>query len=368
MSEFSLPIVFVVPVSNALPTTGSTQNLTPGQFGVFKDDARTIATNGNIGAANYVQFFQGRDTTIGAVLGSKASDKIKVTKLKKFTKIVGSGTASPQISTVGGFDANLRCGENVTMTLVAHSSYIDALNFNGLTRSVTVKTPCCDCGVDPCTTVDNEAVIDLILAQIALESVQIGAEVLNISTFFTFVKTGSGSGAVLTITGKTLTVYGQPCDVSADIYEFDRMWFRVFVEKGTATLIDFEVADSCETIATVTITQRATFPTLTSTEVAQIERDYYSYQSPHKHLFRTAGYNQFFESYVSPGTVYDQYMLTFEQLNQDNAWTANQLQDEKVLIFFPTTAGATVETMLTTYFGAPTVETVSAVTLSPLIP
>lgn len=366
MSEYSLTNVFVVPVGNTLPTTGSTQNLTAGQFGVFKDDARTIATNGNIAAASFIQFFQGRDTTIGAVIGSKPSDKIKSTKVKKWFKIVGSGTSAVQISTVGAFTVG--CGEEVTLTLRAHSSYIDALAFNGLTKSVTVKTPCCACGADPCTEVDNEALVDLIIAGIAAQNVQIGPEVLNMSTFFTFAKTGTGPSAVITITGKALTQYAQPCDISANPYQFDRMWFRTFVTKGPATSVDFEVADSCESVGVVTITQRSTYPILTSKEVRQLEYDYFSYQSPFKHLFTTAGYNQYFESFVTDGTVYDQYVIQFGELNQNNAWTANQEQDEKVIIFFPTTAGATVETMLTTYLGAPEVETAGTLVTSPLLP
>jgi len=366
MSEYSLTNVFVVPVGNTLPVAGSTQNLTAGQFGVFKDDARTIATNGNIAVASYIQFFQGRDATIGAVLGSKPSDKIKASKVKKWFKIVGDGTSAVQISTVGAFTAG--CGEDITLTIRAHSSYIDMLSFNGLQRSVTVKTPCCDCGADPCTEVDNEALVDLIIAKIAQYTVQLGTEALNIGTFFTFAKTGTGVNAVVTITGKALTSYGQPCDIAANPHEFDRMWFRVFVSKGPETSVDFEAPDACDSVATVTITQRSTYPALTSKEVKQIEYDYYSYQSPYKHLFRTAGYNQYFESFVTDGTVYDQYLIQFEQLNQNDAWTANQEQDEKVIIFFPTTAGATVETMLTTYLGAPSVATGGTLVTSPLLP
>lgn len=366
MSEFSLTTLFVVPVGNTLPTTGSTQNLTAGQFGVFKDDARTIATNGNIGTAAFIQFFQGREATIAAQIGSKPSDKIKSTKLKKWFKAVGHGTSAVQISTVGLFTVG--CGEDVTVTIRAHSSLIDTLSYNGLTRSVTVKTPCCACGEDPCTEIDNEAMIDLLVAQIPLYNVQNGSEALNIGTYFTFAKTGTGNSAVLTITGKALTVYGQPCDLSANPYEFDRMWFNVFVTKGTDTLIDYEVADSCESVATVTVTQRSSFPSLTAKEVQQLEYNYFSYQSPHKHLFTNSGYNPYFESYVTAGTVYDQYTIIFSQLLQDNAWSANEEQDEAVIIYFPTTAGSVVETMLTTYLGAPEVKTAGTITTSPVLP
>ena len=103
MSEYSLTTLFVVPVGNVLPTTGSTQNLTAGQFGVFKDDARTIANNGNIATAKFIQFFQGHEATIGASIGSKPSDRIKASKVKRWYKVSGNATAANEIWTVSDF-------------------------------------------------------------------------------------------------------------------------------------------------------------------------------------------------------------------------------------------------------------------------
>ena len=366
MSEYSLTTVFVLPVGNALPASGSTQNLTAGKFGVFKDDARTIATNANIAAANYIQFFQGHDATIGAVIGSKPSDKIKVTKVKNFYKVTGTNTANVQITTLSNFTAE--CGEDLTLTLRAHSSYIDMLAYNGLTRSVTIKTPCCACGVSPCTVVDNEAVVNLFMAKLAQASIQVGTESFNIGTFFTFTKTGATTTAALVITGNALTQYGQPCDVSANPYQYDRMWFHTFVTEGPATTADFSVYDACDTTALITVTQRSSFPRLTSKEVKQMEFNYFSYQSPFKHLFTINGYNQYFESFVTDGTVYDQYVIQFDEVFQENSWTANQRQDEKVIIYIPQGEGATIETMLTTYLGAPVVETGGTITTSPVTP
>lgn len=366
MSEFSLTTVFVLPVGNALPASGSTQNLIAGKFGVFKDDARTIATSGNIATANYIQFFQGHDATIGAVIGSKPSDKIKLSKVKNFYKVTGTNTANVQITTLSTFTAE--CGEDLTLTLRAHSSYIDMLAFNGLTRSVTIKTPCCACGVSPCTVVDNEAVVDLFMAKLAQTTIQVGAESLNIGTFFTFTKTGATTTAALVITGKPLTQYGQPCDVSANPYQYDRMWFRTFVTEGPATTADFQVFDACDTTAVVTVTQRSSYPRLTSKEVKQMEINYFSYQSPFKHLFTTSGYNQYFETFVTDGIVYDQYVIQFDELLQESAWTANQKQDERVILYIPQGEGAVIETMLTAYIGAPTNETGGTITTSPVTP
>lgn len=360
MSEYSLTTLFVVPVGNTLPTTGSTQNLTAGQFGVFKDDARTIATNGNIATAKFIQFFQGHEASIGASIGSKPSDRIKASKVKRWYKVSGNATAANEIWTVSDFTG--KCGEDYTLTLVAHSSYLDTISFNGLTRSVTIKAPCCDCGASPCDTVDAEALVDAIIAKLGQEAaVQVGSQVLNLNTFFYFTKVGSGSTTSLVIESKPLTKYAQPCDVAANPYEFDRIWFRTFFYKGPVTTVDFLVASACDFAATAEVTQRSSFPVLTSTEVAQLEKDYYSYQSPFKHLFRMNGYNEYFESYVTDGQVYDQYVIQFDEYNQEDSWTANQKEDEKVILMIPQGSTSTIETMLTTYLGAPTDESGNAI-------
>ena len=75
MADFSLTTLFVVPVGQtALPSSGSTQNLTAGQFGIFKSDY-TLATAANIAASPYFYIAQGRTNTY--LQGSKRSDKIK---------------------------------------------------------------------------------------------------------------------------------------------------------------------------------------------------------------------------------------------------------------------------------------------------
>lgn len=356
--DYSLTTLFVVPVGNSLPTTGSTQTLTEGQFGVYKDEQRTAATNGNIAAGAFIQFAQGQPNLY---IGSKVSDKIKSTKVKKWYKVTGSGTAANEIWQVSDFTAS--CGESLTLTLRGHSSYLDTISFNGFTRSITVQAPCCECGADPCTEVDNEALIDLIIAKVAqIDAAQVGPNALKITTFFTFQKVGTGSSATLLISSNTLTVYAQPCDIAADPYEYDRIWFRVWVTNGPATTVDFEVYDPCDLAGTATLIQRSSFPNGTATEVARMEADYYSYQSPFKHLFRTSGYNPYFESWVTAGTIYDQYVIQFDELYQNDAWTRNAQEDERVILFIPQGSTSTIETMLVTYLGAITDESSTAIT------
>lgn len=363
MSEFSLPILFVVPVGNTLPVSGSTQNLTAGQFGIFKDDARTIATAGNISTAAFIQFFQGREASAGATVGSKASDKIKASKVKKWYKVSGNATAANEIWTLSDFTG--KCGEDYTLTLNAHSYYLDTISFNGLTRGLTIKAPCCDCGASPCDTVDPEALVDRILAKIEqMNDGQVGPNVLNISTFFYFSKVGSGADTQLVIESKPLTAYGQPCDVAADPQMFDRIWFRPFFYQGPDTTADFLVANPCEDAATITLTQRSSFPRLTSGEVAQLEKDYYSYQSPFKHLFRFPGYNPYFESFVTDGQIYDQYTIQFDEYSQNDAFFANLKEDERVLLFVPQGSTVAIETILTAYLGAVSDESGASITTS----
>lgn len=353
--DFSLTTVFVVPVGNVLPLVNtSTENLTEGKFGIFKDDQRLAATAGNIGTANFIQFAQGQPDE---QIGSKISDKIKacgncINKIKKWYKIVGSATANVEIWEIGDFTAH--CGEDLTLTIRAHSSYIDTISFNGLTRSVTIKTPCCECGADPCDVVDNEAVVDLFIAAIdALDAAQVGPNALKLTSFLAFTKVGVGPNAVLHIEGLPLTKYAQPCDLAANPYEFDRLWFRPFVFEGPDTSADFQVYDNCDQVATITLVQKSTIPRLIDTEVAQVEKDYFSYQSPHKHLFRMPGYNPYFKSYVTAGTVYDNYVLQFDELHQDDSWAANIKEDERVLIFIPQAQSAAFEAVANVYLGVP---------------
>lgn len=361
MSEYSLTTVFVVPPSNVLPTSGGTELQAAGVFSVRKDEARTIANNGNISTAAFIQFFQGREATIAAQIGTKPSDKIKSTKIKKWYKVTGSATAANEIWKVSDFTA--KCGEDVTLTLRGHSKFLDTISFNGLTRSVTVKAPCCECGADPCDEVNNEALVDLILSKIdTMAAVQNGTSSLTISTFFTFTKIGTGASAYILIESNPLTVYAQPCDVAANPHLFDRIWFRVWVTKGPATTVDFEVVDNCDLAGTTTLLQRSSYPHLTSDEVAQMERDYYSYQSPYHSLYRMAGYNQYFESYVVAGTVYDQYVIQYDEYAQNDSFVANLKEDERVILFIPQGETSTIETMLVTYLGAITDESSTAIT------
>lgn len=390
MADFSLTTLFVAPVGQtALPSSGSTQDLTPGQIGVFKNDY-SLATAGNIAAAPYFYVAQGR--TNSYLLGSKRSDKIKGcpsgagcnTNVTEWYKVSGCSTPAVQITDISGFSA--QCGDSISLTLRAHSSYIDTLYFNGFTRSVTVEVPCCDPNADLTADTDVPSLIDQLIAKLNQSAPGNNSDNISFADFYTFERIGNDANAILRISGKPLTSYGVPCDVAAFPHEYDRMWFRAFVYEGPATTADFLVSDSCNIVANANIVQRSSYATGTSEEIAQLEKNYYSYQAGYmKHLYRTAGYNQNFDTFVNAGTSYDTYYIKFNGLDRSaQNWGAYLSEDSLVIIAVPSGSafataleavlvaglGAVVDdntciTTTTTTSSAPTTTTTSTSTLIP---
>jgi len=365
MADFSLTTLFVVPVGQtALPSSGSTQDLTAGSVGFFRNDY-SVATAANIAAAPYFYVAQGRANTY--LQGSKRSDKIKgcpsgagcASNVTEWYKVSGCGTPAVQITDVSGW--SVQCGDVVTLTLRAHSSYLDTLYFNGFTRSVTVQAPCCDCGADPCTDVDVPALIDQFIYKLNLAAPGPNPDNITFSDFYTFQRIGNDANAVLRISGKPLTKYGQPCDVAAFPWEYDRMWFRAFVYQGPATTADFIVADNCDIVANAVVVQRSSYPTGTAEEIAQLEKNFYSYQAGYlKHLYRMQGYNPNFESYVTTGIIYDTYYIKFNEYNRSEyQWGDYIAEDNMVILAVPNAAtpgnagiAAAVEAVLEAALGA----------------
>jgi hypothetical protein len=358
MADFSLTTLFVVPVGQtALPSSGSTQNLTAGQVGIFRSDY-SIADALNIAASPYFYVAQGRTNTY--LQGSKRSDKIKGcpsgsgcnSNVTEWYKVSGCPTAANQITDVTDF--TVQCGEVITLTLRAHSSYIDTLYFNGFTRSVTIQAPCCDCDANPCADVSTNTIINELIYQLNLKAPGNNPDNISFSTFYTFENVGV---TILRITGKPLTKYGQPCDVAAFPFEYDRMSFRTFVYAGPATTADFIVADACNFVAQPIITQRASYASGQSEEIAQLEKNFYSYQAGYlKHLYRMNGYNENFESWVSGGVTYDTYYIKFNEYNKSEyQWGDYIMEDSTVIIAAPNsvTSGiaAAIETVLEAALG-----------------
>jgi hypothetical protein len=351
MADFSLTTLFVVPVGNTLPSTGSTQNLTAGQFGLYLN-TYAVATTGNIGAAPYFYAAQGRTNTY--LQGSKRSDKISSANVTEWYKVVGNPVAANQVTDISDF--TVKPGEIVTLTLRGFSSYINTLYFNGFTRSVTVNAPCLACGGDPCTDVDVPALIDDLIYHLNLKAPGNNPDNISFSTFYQFQRIGNDQNAILRISGKPLTVYGQPCDIAAFPWEYDRMYFRTFIFSGPATTADFIVADPCNNVAYVEVIQRSTYPSGTSGEIAQLEKNFYSYQAGYlKHLYRMNGYNENFESWVTDGTVYDTYYIKFNEYDKSAyQWGDYIYEDSTVIIAAPQALAEDIEDILVAALGLPT--------------
>jgi hypothetical protein len=341
MADFSLTTLFVVPVGQtALPSSGSTQDLTAGTVGLFDQNYAPVTVTGGangIETAKYFYVAQGRTNTY--LQGSKRSDKISGSlnagnneNVTEWYKVSGCSTASNQITDVTGFSVG--CGEVVTLTLRAHSSYIDTLYFNGFTRSVTVQAPCCDCGADVCVDVDDNALINQLIAKLQQAAPGDNPDNISFNSFFTFENVG---GTILRIHGKPLTKYGQPCDVAAFPFEYDRMYFNTFIYEGPATTADFIVSDACNIVATSSVIQKASYASGGSEEFKQLEKNFYSYQAGYlKSLYRMNGYNENFESYVSDGATYDSYYIKFNEYDKSAyQWGDYVHQDSTVIIAAP---------------------------------
>lgn len=344
--DFSLTQLFVVPSDNTLPTSGYPYELSVGQVGFFKADG-TAATSANIDGEDYIYIAQGHEKND---LPTDKTDKIAKAKVISYTKATGSATAANEIWDVSDF--SVKCGEDVSLTIDAHSFYLDTAFFNGLRRSVTVKAPCCDCDGDPCTDVDQEKIVDLLIEELQSDF-SYNREAVNLVRFFDFLKIGSGNDTKLRISAKALDNAGQECDLAVNPHMYDRLWFRPFVTKGAPTNADFLVYDSCDVAGTTTLVQKSTFPVLTSEEVKSLEKDYYSYKVPSfKQLYRIPGFNPYFKSLAEDGEVYNQYTVTFRMLNNNTRWQDNAEQDERVILLVPNSV-TSIETILTAYFGTP---------------
>ncbi len=369
MADFSLTTLFVVPVGNTLPSSGSTQDLTAGQVGIFGSDY-TVATAGNITDFPYFYVAKGRVNTY--LQGSKRSDKISgcpggascKSNVTEWYKSTGCATAVNQVTDVVNF--TVKPGEIITLTLRGFSSYLNTLYFNGFTRSVTVNAPCLECGGNPCTDVDVPALIDALILKLEAHAPGDNPDNIYLTQFYQFQRIGNDQNAILRITGKPLTKYGQPCDVAAFPWEYDRFYFRTFIFSGPATTADFIVADPCNRVAEPVITQRSNYPVGTSAEVQQLEKNFYSYQAGYlKHLYRMNGYNENFESWVTDGTIYDLYYIKFNEYDKAAyQWGDYIMEDSTVIIAVPQGETTAIEAVLVAGLGAVAGDTACITTTS----
>lgn len=345
--DFSLTTLFILPASNTLPTTGDTSDLVANQFGVFGPDYAP-ATAGDVAADPYIILAQGRNVTLPGV-GTKRSDRIYTKNIIDWRWVQARATAAVQITDITDFAAV--CGEDVTISMRLKSFYLNTAFFNGLTKSFTITTPCCECGDDPCDAVDTEALIDQFVTLINADT-----QLNGVAGFITAEKLFDGEDvAFLRLNGSALTPEGVRCDPSAFPFQYDLLYFWAFAYKGPALSQDYNVWDSCDPFATVTTVQNPTFAMGTDSEIAQLEKDFNSYNTAaiNRQLFKWDIFNNAFTSQVVDGTLYDLYYLKFYPDN-NRAWTASFPQDETVILANPTGDNAGTIAVLTAFAGTPT--------------
>lgn len=322
----TLTTLFVVPTGNTLPTTGTNAGLTGTQFGIFLPN-QSPATVGNVGSAKYIFFSQNRNIS-SPFEGTKNSDFIYPGNLIRWYKVTGSAQTNYQVTQISSL--NVGCNEQVSITLRLDSFYIRQAYFNGLVRSVMVTTPCCNCGSNPCDTLQAS---DIENTMVALATAINKDPIL--SPFVTAGTQGSGSSTDIVISGNPLTSYASTCDLTNFPYQFDRMSFYTFLRTGPELTTDYEVDDICNVAATVTIVQRASYPMLLPAEITQMEKDYFHYQAEFGDIFSNPNYNGEFQTYVDSTSAYDLYYLIFKEPIQNTMNVGVNPDEETVILAFP---------------------------------
>ena len=344
MAEFSIPLLLIATNNGTLGSV-ATNLLAGGVIGVY-DNTYAVASSGTIAAKPYIYIAEGRIESIPGV-GSKRSDKIAAGNVIDWYKVTSISNNVTEIATFSNF--SVLCQQDITFTVLLHSSYIDTLYYNGLTRSVTVTSACCNCGTAPCNSIaagDIQNLVDAAVAKFSQDTI--------LANYVVFSRVGTGASSTLVVTELPLTVFGQACDIAVNPFEWDAIRFRGFVIANAPTTQDFQVLQLCSQVGTVTINQRSSYLAGSSAEMQQLEKNYYSYQSDIlKALYRQAGWNEGFQTYVTPGTFYDVYYLTYSLYKAGDTFTDIVGQRQTVIIAFTAGNGGAFETLMTAFLGAP---------------
>lgn len=335
--NFAIPRVFVVPVGNSLPVSGTTATLTPNQFGLFLP-SYAPATSGNIAAAEYFFAAQGRNNN-DLNMRSIKSDKIYATNVKKKYKITSEDTARVQISEISDLVAH--CGETISFSIRLLSNNINRSFYNGLTRTYTISTPCCECDGDPCAEITADQYEDLVDEAVT----KINADVF-VNRYASAYRTGTGTSSALVVSGKAPETL-ESCDLTVNSYEYDGVLFRMWAYKGAPTTQDQIDFDSCESIGTYTVLQTMTYPRGSSDQVALAEKRAFSYTVPQfKQRFADVNFNGIYHSNVVDGQFYDQYVIYFVNPESPNTFTDTSDMLSMVTIFVPPAQAAALEAIL----------------------
>jgi len=354
----TLTSLFVVSKQNAtignLPTTGSTQNLVAGQTGIFLPD-NTPATVANVGNAKYIYIAQGRNIATSNE-GSRKSDFIIPSNVIDWYKVSGGTTVNPQVTKVNGL--SVACQQDFSLTIRLDSYYIRAAYHNSLTRTVMVTAPCCNCGANPCDTLqasDLSTIYNGLAAEINSDPI--------LNQFITAGVDNNANATALYIQGKTLQTYGQgtSVDLTNFPFQYDRLTFWTYLMEGPNLTTDYETLDYCNNFGTVAIMQRASFPQNTPAEIAQLEKDFWSYQSEYKHIFSNVNFNGEFQTYLDSTAAYNLYYIRFRSPSIGGRDIGVSQLVESVIIAIPTdgagTAYSGIPAILSVFLGSPDPET-----------
>lgn len=363
--DFSLTTLFVLQDLDIAATGFARENLAPGQFGIFNSRYKAVATSASAANTPYVVIGQGRLENVPG-LTHKYSDKIYKENFIEATVIEAKTEATVQISYAGYDETDATktlkagCDETYSLTVRLRSNLLDNAFAYGLTRTVTVMTPCCaDCS-DGCEKIEAAWLADAFAEKIN-EEPELSKYVT--ATVVTHCE-GEGEDEVcvagVKITGKALDKYGNPCDPIAFPHEYDKLTFEVFAYKGAATSQDStDVYDRCDNIP-VTLGQRSGYVIGTAEEMFELEKRYHSYQTTMKHIFHNPAYNGAFVRYTTPGQFYNQIVMKFKSPAPRGFEGTSQV-DESVILVYPTPAAGDTEaegkataliTLLKEYFGA----------------
>lgn len=343
----TLTTLFVVPTGNTLPTINTNAQLTGTQFGIFLPN-QAPATVANAGSAAYLFMSQNRNVA-SYNEGTKNSDFIYAKNILYWYKVTGSLAVNRQITTISALNAG--CQEDISVTLRLDSYYIRMNYFNGLTRSVMVTTPCCACGSNPCTTLQPS---DIAATMVSLAT-EINADPI-LSKYVVATNGGSGATTTVIISALPLANYAiNSCDLTNFPYQHDKLFFKTFVRSGPDLTTDYEVTDICNVVATVTLTQAATFIQNTPDEVKQMEKNYFSYQADLGAIFSNPNYNGEFQSYVDSASAYDLYYLVFAEPINTSMEVGVGTDRETVIIAIPNgdSSETPIVNILTAAFGTP---------------
>lgn len=344
--DFSLTTFLVVPVGNTLPTTGGPQDMTDNQVGVFRPDY-TPATAGNIAAADYIYIKQMPEIKEPG-LGTIGSDKIYAEEIVEWYKVPSDEGFANQITEFSNFQ--MKYNTNYTLTLRLFSNYTGVGYFNGMTRSVTVMTPCLECGDDPCTPLsaaDTQAAVQNMVDDINADQL--------LSQLVVAELIGTGATSKIRITGKALPENRTGQNPWLGRFSFDRLYFFGWVYEAAETTQDnILYYETCEPVATGTVLQRAMWPRGTAAEIAELEKQYHSYKTVYgKQLFADSDWNVTFNSLVDPAEFYTTYLLRFNQHRPTLAWRNAMHIDETIFLAIPTGETAAFEALMTAFAGAP---------------